>query len=77
MSNLLGYNMRLVNLWCENYGEVYIPVDKILMVHEDDQGFGVLILDNGMTIVTSSELNEIVHELTTQGVFECRATQSQ
>ena len=69
--------MRMINLWCEHYGEVYIPIDKITLVHEDEQGFGVITLDNGLNIVTSSELNEIIRELTTQGVFQCRATQSQ
>lgn len=69
--------MRMINVWCEHYGEVYIPIDKILMVYEDEHGFGVIQLDNSNEIVTSCELNELIHELTTAGVFQCRATQSQ
>lgn len=69
--------MRLLNLWTEKFGGVFIPVDKIVFLNEDEQGFGVIQLVDGTALVTSTDLKDIVRELTHQGVFQCQQTQLQ
>ncbi len=67
---------RLLQLWSEQFGEVYINVDTIAMVGENPEGFGVIYLLNGQIIYTSSEGQEIVQELTRNGAMQCQTRHS-